>query len=108
MALEVKGTEVKKQVVTIIGKTSKGKVFRPRNWCKRISGTASCFSDNKKSSYHKYVNPIWVSEEQVSGIEIDLRLKHEEPCVYGFVMQFAESNDLIIKDVQEETIKKAS
>lgn len=93
----------------ILGRKSDGAPMRPRNWVYRLAATGTEFGKDKRLKYHKYIQPYQLLGENASALEIDDRLKDEDPSTYEHLMDFAISNELVIIDGgQAELIKRAS
>lgn len=81
----------------ILGVTQKGKKFRPSDWVDRIAGLFGRFDANKRMQYSPLVRPAFF--EGLRCLFIASSLMMADPTGYDFVMNFAKSNQLQIKQV---------
>lgn len=81
----------------IIGVTQKGKTFRPSDWVDRIAAIFGHFDSNKRLQYSPFVRPAFF--EGLRCLFIASSLLMVDPTSYNFVMDFAKSNQLQIKQV---------
>ena len=86
----------------ILGLTSDGKQFRPRDWADRLCGVMSCFRPegangrNARLQYSPYVRPILLNG--VRAVAVNENLLGIEPLAYHVVVNFAKDNDLQVVD----------
>lgn len=88
--------ELMESQILILGLTNSGRPFRPSDWAERLSGVMSTFGTDHRMSYSPYVRPTSVNG--VKCVVVDKNLQNVEPRAYGFLMAFAQENDLQIQD----------
>lgn len=88
---------MKENIITVVGKTPKGEIFRPSDWHLRLACLASSFSDSNKIQYSKYVMPTWSTAEGVPGLLVDKSLEDLDPDLYNFIREFVLNNDLQVR-----------
>lgn len=81
--------------VIIEGQTVEGKKFRPSDWVDRLCGMLAQF-DRQKVSYSPYLRPMMFKGMQCVAVKRELEEK--SPSVFGFLMQFANDNKLVVTD----------
>ena len=82
----------------ILGQTSAGKTFRPSDWAERLAGVMAAFRPHRAGSqqhltYSPYVLPS--NHRGIKCVIVDPKLREIEPMAYGFMLKFAEDNDLV-------------
>ncbi len=87
--------------VFIIGKTRKGKIFRPSDWAERLAGVMSPFRPGgAQPGTHLSYSP-WCVPTQVDGVKavvVNSQLRGVEPMAWDFVLNFAKDNDLHVAE----------
>lgn len=81
----------------ILGVTQKGKKFRPSDWVDRIAAVFGSFDGNKRLRYSSLVRPTFFDGLRCLFIASSLMVV--DPSGYKFVMDFAHSNHLQIKQL---------
>ena len=80
----------------IRGVTEEGKKLRPSDWIERISSTLASFGTDQRLQYSNAVAPCMIDGEKcLVGAR---NLNEINPEAYDFVMGFAKSNQLSIKE----------
>lgn len=80
----------------IRGVTEEGKKLRPSDWIERISSTLANFGRDQRLQYSNAVAPCMIDGEKCLVVARNL---HEvNPEAYDFVMGFAKSNQLCIRE----------
>lgn len=95
-------SSVPKEII-IEGLTRAGKPFRPSDWVDRMCSTYASFGEDRKLRYSPYLKPRLLNG--VRCLAVDLRLKEINPEGYAQLMQFAEENQLNIKDAEGNSIQ---
>lgn len=81
----------------ILGVTKKGKKFRPSDWVERIAAIFGNFDGSKRLHYSPMVRPAFFDGLRCLFIASSLLMV--DPAGYDYVMNFAKSNQLQIKQV---------
>lgn len=81
----------------ILGITQKGNKFRPSDWVERIAAVFGSFDASKRLRYHSMVRPAIF--EGLRCLFVAGSLAIIDPAGYDFVMGFASSNQLQIKQI---------
>jgi hypothetical protein len=85
------------QEIVIEGLTKAGKPFRPSDWVDRMCSTYATFGEDRKLRYSPYLKPRVING--VRCLVVDMKLKDVNPEGYAQLRQFAEENQLGIKDM---------
>ena len=80
----------------IRGVTEEGKKLRPSDWIERISSTLASFGSDHRLHYSSAVAPCMINGEKC--LVVARNLNEVNPDAYNFVMGFAKSNHLSIKE----------
>ncbi len=83
-----------KERVIIEGQTRDGKTFRPSDWSERLGDLLAEFGRDQRIRYSPLLHPIM--RKGVRCIAMDMDLKSTHPEVFKHVMEFAESNRLVV------------
>ena len=84
----------------IRGVTEDGKKLRPSDWIERISSTLASFGTDQRLKYSNSVAPCVIDGEKC--LVVARNLHDINPKAYDFVMWFAESNQLSIREDRRE------
>ena len=84
----------KKTYSVVMGITEDGCKFRPSDWAERTCGVLSVFR-NHRISYSPLLKPAII--QGCKSIIIDNRLEVMHPSIYQSILDFATSNNLVIK-----------
>ena len=82
----------------IRGVTEEGKKLRPSDWIERISSTLASFGSDQRLHYSNAVAPCMIDGEKC--LVVARNLNDVNPEAYDYVMNFAKSNQLSIKEDQ--------
>ena len=85
---------IKEEGHFIIGISKSGKKFRPSDWVERIATSCASFDVNHRLHYNPDIMPA--KHRGQSCLFVANRLAINEPDNFNFVMQFAESNQLLV------------
>ncbi|MFK5915745.1 MAG: DUF3579 domain-containing protein [Woeseiaceae bacterium] len=80
----------------IRGVTEDGKKLRPSDWIERISSTLASFGSDQRLKYSNAVAPCVIDGEKC--LVVARNLGEINPEAYDFVMGFAKSNQLSIRE----------
>lgn len=80
----------------IRGVTEEGKKLRPSDWIERISSTLASFGQDQRLHYSNAVAPCMIDGEKC--LVVARNLNAINPEAYDFVMGFAKSNQLCIRE----------
>lgn len=72
------------------------KKFRPSDWVERISASMAIFGRDKKLRYTNFVQPVTIDGLRCLIVAKDL--SKDNPEAYGFIMGFAQANNLRISE----------
>jgi hypothetical protein len=81
--------------VVIQGITPDGQVFRPSDWADRLCGMMSIFGEDRHLSYSPFLKPIMAGG--LRCVVVDRLLEKSDEDAYGFLMQFARDNELVLR-----------
>ena len=82
--------------IIIRGVTEEGKILRPSDWIERISSTLASFGTDQRLQYSTAVAPCMIDGEKC--LVVARNLNEINPQAYDYVMNFAKSNQLSIKE----------
>jgi len=82
--------------LVIHGVTEEGKKLRPSDWIERISSTLASFGSDHRLKYSNAVMPCVIEGEKC--LVVARNLNEVNPDAYEFVMSFARSNQLCIRE----------
>ncbi|MCK5385817.1 MAG: DUF3579 domain-containing protein [Gammaproteobacteria bacterium] len=80
----------------IRGVTEEGRKLRPSDWIERISSTLASFGKDQRLQYSNAVAPCIIDGEKC--LVVARNLNEINPEAYEFVMGFAKSNQLSIRE----------
>ena len=80
----------------IRGVTDDGRKLRPSDWIERLSSTLASFGVDQRLQYSKAVAPCTIDGEKC--LVVARNLQEMNPIAYDFVMGFAKSNQLSIRE----------
>ena len=80
----------------IRGVTEEGKKLRPSDWIERISSTLASFGTDQRLQYSDAVAPCMIDGEKC--LVVARNLNDLNPDAYEFVMGFAKSSQLCIRE----------
>ena len=82
--------------LVIRGVTEEGKKLRPSDWIERISSTLASFGTDQRLQYSKAVAPCVIDGEKC--LVVARNLNDINPEAFEYVMNFAKSNQLCIRE----------
>lgn len=88
--------------IIIEGLTRAGKPFRPSDWVDRMCSTYATFGPDRKLKYSPYLKPRLLNG--VRCLAVDMMLKDVNPEGFAQLMQFAEENQLSMRDAEGNSI----
>jgi hypothetical protein len=99
----------------IIGKTKNNENFRPSNWNSRLSSIMTLQLNhqynhspkgrkNIAEGFSPYVMPTFYNKE--TALFLDDNLRNVNPNIYNCVMKFAQENNLLIQEIDNESFLK--
>lgn len=86
--------------IIIEGKTRTGRIFRPSDWAERMSGALSTFGRDHRIRYSPMLQPLII--DGIKCIALDPQMKERFPEMYSYIMGWANNNDLIVTEEDEE------
>jgi len=84
----------------IRGVTEDGRKLRPSDWIERISSTLASFGQDHRLQYSHSVAPCVIDGEKCLVVAKNLDVIN--PDAYAFIMGFAKSNQLSIREDRRE------
>jgi hypothetical protein len=84
----------------IHGVTEEGKKLRPGDWIERLSSTLATFGKDNRLKYSNAVAPCIIDGEKC--LVVARNLNELNPAAYEFIMGFAKSNQLCIREDRRE------
>ncbi len=91
---------MKVQELVVLGVTDSGAPFRPSDWADRLCGVVKIFGQEQRTGCAAYVTPMVASH--MTCLLIDMRLQTSNPAAFEFLMNFARSNSLQMRNGREE------
>ena len=96
----------------ILGITREGRTFRPSDWAERLAGAMSSFRPGGSKpvpgahiGYSPYCVPRVI--DGVRSVLVNEALRDLEPMAWDFVMNFAQDNNLQMREVTEPPVPPA-
>ncbi|MBI1422351.1 MAG: DUF3579 domain-containing protein [Gammaproteobacteria bacterium] len=87
----------------ILGVTQSGRKFRPSDWVDRVASLFANFDAARRLRYNPLVTPVVIEGLYclfVAGI-----LAVQNPEAYSYIMEFASSNALQIKEINQVEVQ---
>lgn len=84
----------------IHGVTAEGKKLRPGDWIERISSTLATFGKDHRLKYSSAVAPCVIDGEKC--LVVARNLNEINPAAYEYIMGFAKSNQLCVREDRRE------
>ena len=96
----------------ILGLTREGRTFRPSDWAERLAGVMSSFRPGGSKAglgAHIGYSPYCVPQviDGVRSVLVNEALRDLEPMAWDFVMNFAQDNNLQMREVTEPPVPPA-
>lgn len=89
----------------IFGITHSGNKFRPSDWVERIAAAFGSFDASQRLRYNPMVRPV--SYDGLYCLFVAAGLAMIDPATYDFIMQFAMSNHLQVKDIGQVVLNQS-
>jgi hypothetical protein len=89
--------------ILIVGQTREGEKFRPSDWAERHYYTVASYGKNGRVIFNPLVNLN--QEDNSKSFVIDVELQNENPMIYDFLIDFAISNKLEMRDQNHNLIQ---
>jgi hypothetical protein len=80
--------------IIIQGLTVSGKKFRPSDWAERLCGAVASYDKNRRITFHPCVS--LATMDSIKCVVVDASLEQDEDMLYGFLVDFANENNLNI------------
>ena len=89
--------------ILIMGQTKEGKKFRPSDWAERLYYTVASYGKNGRIVFNPLVNLN--QEDNSKCFVINTTLRDKDPMIYDFLLDFAVSNELEMRDQNRNLIQ---
>ena len=89
--------------ILIMGQTKEGKKFRPSDWAERLYYTVASYGKNGRIVFNPLVNLN--QEDNSKCFVINATLQDKDPMIYDFLLDFAVSNELEMRDQNRNLIQ---
>jgi len=89
--------------ILIMGQTKEGKKFRPSDWAERLYYTVASYGKNGRIIFNPLVNLN--QEDNSKCFVINVTLRDKDPMIYDFLVDFAVSNELEMRDQNRNLIQ---
>ncbi len=89
--------------ILIMGQTKEGKKFRPSDWAERLYYTVASYGKNGRIVFNPLVNLN--QEDNSKCFVINAILQDKDPMIYDFLVDFAVSNELEMRDQNRNLIQ---
>ena len=89
--------------ILIMGQTKEGKKFRPSDWAERLYYTVASYGKNGRIAFNPLVNLN--QEDNSKCFVINATLQDKDPMIYDFLVDFAVSNELEMRDQNRNLIQ---
>ena len=86
-----------------MGQTKEGKKFRPSDWAERLYYTVASYGKNGRIVFNPLVNLN--QEDNSKCFVINTTLRDKDPMIYDFLVDFAVSNELEMRDQNRNLIQ---
>lgn len=90
----------------IFGINENGNKFRPSDWIDRIASTLGSFDTNRRLRFSPSVKPVTYDGQRCLFVADELSLIN--PTAYRYVMDFVNSNGLLVKSTIQSDIEMLS
>jgi len=78
--------------VIIIGTTVDGRKFRPSDWAQRLATAVGTPGTDRRIHFHPKVKIASIAG--INCVVVDKSLEDDEPMLFAFLVDFADSNQL--------------
>ena len=89
--------------ILIMGQTKEGKKFRPSDWAERLYYTVASYGKKGRIVFNPLVNLN--QEDNSKCFVINATLQDKDPMIYDFLVDFAVSNELEMRDQNRNLIQ---
>ena len=89
--------------ILIMGQTKEGKKFRPSDWAERLYYTVASYGKKGRIVFNPLVNLN--QEDNSKCFVINATLQDKDPMIYDFLVDFAVSNELEMRDQNRNLIR---
>jgi len=89
--------------ILIMGQTKEGKKFRPSDWAERLYYTVASYGKKGRIVFNPLVNLN--QEDNSKCFVINTTLRDKDPMIYDFLVDFAVSNELEMRDQNRNLIQ---
>ena len=89
--------------ILIMGQTKEGKKFRPSDWAERLYYTVASYGKNGRIVFNPLGNLN--QEDNSKCFVINATLQDKDPMIYDFLVDFAVSNELEMRDQNRNLIQ---
>ena len=89
--------------ILIMGQTKEGKKFRPSDWAERLYYTVASYGKNGRIIFNPLVNLN--QQDNSKCFVINATLLDKDPMIYDFLVDFAVSNELEMRDQNRNLIQ---
>ena len=89
-------TEHDMSKIIIIGTTVDGRKFRPSDWAQRLATAVGTPGADRRVRFHPKVKIAAI--EGINCVVVDRSLEEEEPMLFAFLVDFANSNQLKVEE----------
>ena len=89
--------------ILIMGQTKEGKKFGPSDWAERLYYTVASYGKNGRIVFNPLVNLN--QEDNSKCFVINATLQDKDPMIYDFLVDFAVSNELEMRDQNRNLIQ---
>ena len=89
--------------ILIMGQTKEGRKFRPSDWAERLYYTVASYGKNGRIIFNPLVNLN--QEDNSKCFVINATLQDKDPMIYDFLIDFAVSNELEMRDQSRNLIQ---
>jgi len=90
----------------IVGVGRNGNTFRPSDWVERIATLYARFDASQRIRYNPMIKPVHTDGQRCLFVSIDL--EKSNPVAYGFIMDFASSNHLLVTSTCNEVLSNVA
>jgi len=82
------------QRIIIEGQTQDGKTFRPSDWSERLCDLLAAFGRDQRIRYSPLLQPL--IRDGLRCVVVDDKLRSAHPYIFQQIIDFAQSNRLVI------------
>lgn len=86
--------------IIIRGENNSGRKFRPSDWAERLCGLFAAVGPDNRTRYSPHVYPV--TRQGVVCVVVNKALESEDSMLFGFLMDFARDNDLMVVEGRKQ------